>query len=156
MDRFCLQRFVVVVAALLLATVQSACRPAPVPAVQSDLNRLRQTIVVPAGTTAARWLISTNGSGGLLPAPGTTVLLARLQMDPDAMKQLHGTGGWSSPDRLPAMLEKLLEPEEQADAVLRCVSPEPAESIIYGTTWMEVEMFVDEGASAVFLILQKS
>jgi hypothetical protein len=54
------------------------------------------------------------------------------------------------------MLEKLLEPEEQANAVLRCVSPEPAESMIYGTTWMEVEMFVDEGASAVFLILQKS
>lgn len=72
------------------------------------------------------------------------------------MKQLHGTGGWSSPDRLPAMLEILLEPEEQADTVLRCVSPQPAESIIHGTSWMEVEMFVDEKGSAVFLILKKS
>jgi len=144
------------VAALVLMAVPFGCRPSSTPVLQTDLNRLRQSIVVPAGTTAAKWTIVSEDSGGLLPAPGTSVLLARLQLDPESMKQLRSQGGWGSAYAMPEVLDLVREPGDSGNSVVRCVSPEPADSIMYGTTWMEIEMFIDEQRSAVFLLLRKS
>jgi hypothetical protein len=141
---------------LLFMTLPFGCRPSSAPVLQTDLNRLQQSIVVPAGTTAAKWAIVVEDSGGLLPAPGTSVLLARLQLDPASVKQLLSQGGWGPTDKLPAALDLVRDADDKGNPVLRCVSPEPAKSIMYGTTWMEIEMFVDEERSAVFLVLKKS
>jgi hypothetical protein len=141
---------------LLFMTLPFGCRPSSAPVLHTDLNRLRQSIVVPAGTTAAKWAIVVEESGGLLPAPGTTVLLARLQLDLESVKQLRSQGGWGPPDKLPAALDLVRDADDKGNPVLRCVSPEPARSIMYGTTWMKIEMFVDEERSVVFLVLKKS
>lgn len=143
-------------AALLFIAVSFGCRPSSAPVLHTDLNRLRQSIVVPAGTTAAKWAIVVEDSGGLLPAPGTSVLLARLQLDSASVKQLRSQGGWGPTDKLPAALDLVRDANDKGNSMLRCVSPEPAKSIMYGTAWMEIEMFVDEERSVVFLVLKKS
>lgn len=151
-----ISRAALTAAALSLLAVPFGCRPSSAPVLQTDLNRLRQSIVVPVGTSSAKWTVFVEDSGGLLPAPGTAVLLARLQLDPASVKQLRSQGGWASADKLPAVLDLVREPDDGGNSVLRCASPEPAESVMYGTTWMEIEMFVDEQRSAVFLVLKKS
>lgn len=156
MTRRDLPRAIVFTAAALFAATSLGCRPAAPPVVQTGLEQLRQSIAVPSGATDAKWLIVRQDSGGLLPGPGTSVLLARLQFDREALHQLRAAGGWSSPERLPAILDVLGDPDDETGAVLRCIPPNPANTVISGTTWMEAEMFVDERRSAVFLVLKKS
>lgn len=113
----------------------------------TDLDALTREIHVPHGAQSAVWYWRTEPKGGLVPSPSTHFVIARVVLTPDAMGELLAQGEWVVA-ALPTAEFGDLSP---TTSVLMNTSKRPKHSVIDGTAWMNVTLYADMDANALYI-----
>jgi len=121
-----------------------------------DLAALRKQILVPDGVTDAKWIFRQVQDHGWVPSPSSAMIVAQLRLLPDATKRLLETGAWVDVVQLPEVLEAIYDTGVLPGRLLRSTADEPGGSVIRGTTWMTVELWIDADNNVLYVAVEKS
>jgi len=124
--------------------------------VRTDLTALQQQLSIPQGASSARWLFCRSEDVSYVPSPGSAAIIGRVQLSAEAIKHLRGVGIWNSEPLLPAGLESVQHPDTAPKQLLRSHSAEPGKSVLRGSTWMKIVLWVDPDNHILFFMAEKS
>ncbi len=145
-----------VVCVVVYGFVGSNVEPSTVVSTSSDMTKLMSQLNIPRDAVDARWQYSYRSVGGFVPSPGRATIAGRFSVSADAMKRLRDSGEW----REAALPEKdfgdsILSGSGKT-GVLHNVSHDPGDEFIYGTTWMRIDLYIDEKSCVVYFLAEKS
>ncbi|MBL0871698.1 MAG: hypothetical protein IBJ18_14095 [Phycisphaerales bacterium] len=130
--------------------------PRTVVSTSSDMTKLMSQLNIPPDAADARWRYSYRFGGGVVPSPGRATIAGRFSVSADAMKRLRDSGEW----REAALPEKDFGDQilsvSSKTGVLHNVSRNPGDEFIYGTTWMRIDLYIDEKSCVVYFLAEKS
>ena len=139
-----------------LQRTPSGARGGKPPTLQTDVALLRKQLAIPDGLIAAQWTSYVIERNFPIPAPGTAVLVGRLQFSEKAMTKLLAVGSWRSEMTLPAEFDALQLPDPKPSKLVKSQSVEPGKRLVHSTTWMWIDIWADPDEHALFFVAKKS
>ena len=118
----------------------------------TDLDALTREIHLPPGSQSTVWFWRIVPKGGLVPSPSEHLIIARVNLTPDEMGELLAQGEWVVA-ALPA--DEFGGVAPATASVLMNTSRQPKHSVIDGTAWMNVTLYADKDANALYLSVVK-
>ncbi len=121
-----------------------------------DIAKLKSQINIPNDAKNASWQFSYRSGGGIVPSPGSARITGSFTVSQETMRHLRESGVWSREALPQEVFGEMPVFAVNKAAIMRNISDSPRDKMIYGTTWMEIDVYIDEANYIVYITASKS